>query len=115
VVEFPTDKAPSPDGFNGYFVKKAWHIIRQDIYRLCSEFYNHEADLKSINYSYITLVPKKENLECINDFRPIALLNTSLKILTKFLANRLQRKMQRVVHDNQYGFIKGKSIQDCLG
>jgi hypothetical protein len=115
VVEFPTDKAPGPNGFNGYFVKKAWHIIRQDIYRLCSEFYNHEADLKSMNYSYITLVPKKENLECINDFRSIALLNTSLKILTKLLANRLQRKMQRVVHDNQYGFIKGKSIQDCLG
>jgi hypothetical protein len=22
VVEFPTDKAPGPDGFNGYFVKK---------------------------------------------------------------------------------------------
>jgi hypothetical protein len=60
-------------------------------------------------------VPKKENPECINDFRSIALLNTSLKILTKLLANRLQRKMQRVVHDNQYGFIKGKSIQDCLG
>lgn len=98
-----------------FLVKKAWHVIREDLYQLCIDFHDHLADLKSINYSYITLVPKKENPENINDFRPISLLNTSMKIVTKLLANRLQRVMPNVVHDNQYGFIKGKSIQDCLG
>ena len=51
----------------------------------------------------------------MNDFRPISLLNTPLKIIAKLLANRLQRDVNNVVHSNQYGFIKGKSIQDCLG
>jgi hypothetical protein len=32
--------------------------------------------MKSINASYITLVPKKDNPKVINDFRPISLLNT---------------------------------------
>jgi hypothetical protein len=82
---------------------------------MCADFYDHLADLKSINYSYITLVPKKDNPETVNDFRPISLLNTSMKIITKLLANRLQKEIPRVVHANQYGFIKGKSIQDCLG
>lgn len=31
------------------------------------------------------------------------------------LANRLQPLAQQLVHANQYGFIKGKTIQDCLG
>lgn len=51
----------------------------------------------------------------VNDFRPISLLNTSPKIVAKLLANRLQGVALQVVHDNQYGFVKGKTIQDCLG
>lgn len=79
------------------------------------DFYYHQAELKSINYSYITLVPKRENPETVNDFRPISLLNSSMKIITKLLSNRLQKYAIQVVHENQYGFVKGKTIQDCLG
>jgi hypothetical protein len=50
----------------------------------------------------------------VGDYRPISLLNNSMKILTKLLANRLQSFMTRLVHKNQYGFIKGRTIQDCL-
>jgi retron-type reverse transcriptase len=35
-------------------------------------------------------------------------------MLTKLLANRLQLVILRAIHQNQYGFIKGRSIQDCL-
>jgi hypothetical protein len=89
--DLPTDKAPGPDGFNGYFFKKCWNMFRPNIYRLCTEFYEHIADLKSINYSYITLVPKKSNPEKVSDFRLISLLNSSMKFLTKILANRLRQ------------------------
>lgn len=115
ILDLPTDKAPGPDGFNSLFFKKAWPIIREDMHKLCKDFYFHKADIKSINYSYITLVPKKDNPENVNDFRPISLLNSSFKIISKLLANRLQGKALKIMHANQYGFIKGRTIQDCLG
>jgi hypothetical protein len=87
--DLPTDKAPGPDGFNGLFFKRCWPLIKYDIYRLCGDFYDNIADLKSINYSYITLVPKKPNPEKVTYFRPISLLNSTMKFLTKILANRL--------------------------
>lgn len=50
----------------------------------------------------------------MGDFRPISLLNTYVKLLTKILANRLQASIIPLIHKNQYGFIKSRTIQDCL-
>lgn len=41
-------------------------------------------------------------------------MNSSVKLFTKLLANRLQHFITRLVHKNQYGFIKSRTIQDCL-
>ncbi|KAG8099946.1 hypothetical protein GUJ93_ZPchr0013g37312 [Zizania palustris] len=41
-------------------------------------------------------------------------MNCNVKIITKNLANRLQEVITSLIHKNQYGFIKGRSIQDCL-
>jgi hypothetical protein len=114
VAALPTDKSPGPDGFNTNFLKKCWPIISQDFYDLCEQFYQGDVCLRSINGSFIVLIPKKENAQLVGDFRPISLLNNSMKIITKLLANRLQTVMTSLVHKNQYGFIKGRSIQDCL-
>jgi retron-type reverse transcriptase len=70
--------------------------------------------LQSINGSFITLIPKIDNPSRVGDFRPISLLNNSIKLLTKLLANILQKVILRYVHQNRYGFIKGRSIKDCL-
>ena len=53
-----------------FFLKKAWHIIREDIYALCFDFYNHNADLNSINSSFIILVLKKIILKISMTFDP---------------------------------------------
>ena len=114
VKEMPADKAPGPDGFNGQFLKSCWHIIKEDIYTLCNDFHEGKLDLESINMGHITLIPKTNSPEGINDYRPITLLNCCLKLITKLLADRLQKKILSLVHKNQYGFLKGRNIQDCL-
>jgi retron-type reverse transcriptase len=82
---------------------------------LIQDFYDEIVALESIKSSFITLIPKGDNPVSANDFRPISLLNSVLKIITKLLANRLQKVILKLVHSNQYGFLKKRSIQDCLG
>lgn len=106
------DKSPGPDGFSNEFL--GWPVIKQDFYNLCNDFYDGAVCLKSINSSYVTLVPKIDVARLVSDFRPISLLNSSVKLVTKLLANRLQPKITALVHKNQYDFIKIRTIQDCL-
>jgi hypothetical protein len=114
VASLPTDKAPGPDGFTGLFIKACWHIIKFDFYKLCQDFWDGKVNLQSINDAFITLIPKVNSPEGPSDYRPISLLNICLKLLTKLLANRLQEKILDLVHVNQYGFLKNRTIQDCV-
>jgi hypothetical protein len=87
VQNLPLGKSPGPDGFNTDF--KCWTVIAQDFYDLCDAFYENNLCIQSINDSYITLIPKIDNPFKVSDYRPISLLNSSIKVLTKLLANRL--------------------------
>jgi hypothetical protein len=111
----PSEKSPGPDGFNSEFMKRCWTTISADFYDICLAFYDHNINIQSINGSYITLIPKNSNPTRVNDYIPISLLNTSIKFINKALADRLQTVILKVIHQNQYGFIKSRTIQDCLG
>jgi hypothetical protein len=114
IKEMPSERAPGPDGFNMQFIKKCWHIIKPDFYQLHHDVFNEEVSLQAINSSFITLIPKVNNPATTNDYIPIALLNSVLKLLTKLLSRRLQAVILKLIHKNQYGFIKSRSIQGCL-
>nr|XP_045086367.1 uncharacterized protein LOC120967116 [Aegilops tauschii subsp. strangulata] len=90
VKHMPVDKALGPDGFNGLFFKRCWHIISQDFYELAQAFFQGTAHLENINDSYITLVPKKPSPEEVGDYIPISLTGMGLKFLSKMAANRFQ-------------------------
>ena len=46
----------------------------------------------------------------ISNYRPITLLNTDYKLLTKVLALQLMEEAQNIVHEDQAGFIPKRSI-----
>ncbi|KAA3478413.1 LINE-1 reverse transcriptase isogeny [Gossypium australe] len=105
-------KALGSDGFNLCFLRKCWEIVKNDLFGLMSEFFIIGKLEKSINSSFITLIPKVENPIDISDFRPICLVSSLYKIVSKVLSRRLREIVEEVVTDTQCAFIRGRQIYD---
>jgi hypothetical protein len=56
-------------------------------------------------------LPSDINTVHVKDFRPISLVHSFGKLITKILANRLASKLDEMVSPNQSAFIKGRFIQ----
>jgi hypothetical protein len=109
----PSDKAPGPDGFTGRFYKSCWNIIKVDL--LAALYIIHQGNVQrlgQLNSSYIILIPKKMDASLAGDFRPISLIHSVAKLVTKLLANRLGPRLHEFVESNQSSFIRGRSIHD---
>lgn len=59
IKEMLADRDPGPDRFTGGFQKNNWPIIKEDLYALCSQFFEDKLNLENINDGFITLIPGK--------------------------------------------------------
>lgn len=106
------DSSPGLDGFGPAFFKFFWSTISPSIFSLLQDFFELRSDLLPINQSHIVLLPKKVGVTKPEHYRPISLQNCPLKIISKALTNRLQPLIPFLVHPDQTGFLKGRSISE---
>lgn len=73
--QMATLTAPRPDGMSSIFYKSFWHIVGEDVTTVVLQALNSGILLKSINTTFISLIPKIKNPKKVSDFRPISLCN----------------------------------------
>ena len=78
------------------------------------EFYGHSKFVKSLNATFMILIPKKVGAKDLRDFRPISLVGSLYKWLAKVLANRLKKVVGKVVSKAQGAFVEGRQILDAM-
>ena len=111
--EMDGDKALGPDGFTSTFWQDSWYFVKEEIMDMFHEFFVTGTFTKSINTTFLVLIPKKEGVEDLKDFRPISLLGSLYKILAKVLANRLKKVVAKVASDTQNAFVEGRQITNA--
>jgi hypothetical protein len=68
VMNMNGDKAPGSDGFSLAFFQFCWSVLKGDIMQVFHHFHTHETFTKSINSTFIALIPKKPGAVEIKDF-----------------------------------------------
>jgi hypothetical protein len=89
VKYLPMDKAPGPNGFTGRFYVTCWGCIRGDVLAAPAIQNGHMNKFRLLNTANITLLPKRLDATEVTDFRPISLIHSVAKLVTKIMANRM--------------------------
>ncbi|RVW41716.1 Transposon TX1 uncharacterized 149 kDa protein [Vitis vinifera] len=78
------------------------------------QFHESGSFVRSLNATFLVLIPKKGEAEDLKDFRPISLVGGLYKWLTKVLANRLKVVLAKVISTSQNAFVEGWQIMDAV-
>lgn len=112
VFSMKPDKAPGPDGMNPMFFQHFWPTLGDDVTQFINQCLETNTFPSGFGDANIVLIPKKQCAEGVADLRPIALCNTSYKIMAKILANRMKDLLQNIISDTQCAFVPDRLITD---
>ena len=113
VVSMENDKSPGLDGLTTNFYKHFWPLIADSVIEVDNYYAFRVGHLTvSQRRGIISLLFKKGDRTLLKNWRRIILLTTNHKILSKALANRLQKVLPSLVHTDQTASILGRTIND---
>lgn len=112
VKESDGNKSPGPDGFNFAFFKEFWYLLKHEIRIMFDQFHANEVLPKSFLSYFVALIPKVQVPLSLKEYRPISLLGSLYKFLSKVLAARLSKVMNSIIFGSQSAFLKGRHLVD---
>ena len=115
VFDLPMEKAPGPDGFISLFFRRCWDTISGDLLAAMTQLAEQgDGGARLLNSANIVLIPKKSDAERVNDFRPISIIHSVSKIMSKMMASRIAPLLPDLVSATQSAFIKKRCIHDSF-
>ena len=97
--------SPGSDGITSNFYK----VFKREMAPILKKVFNNVVNTNRLpdnqQIAILKLLPKTENPKTVDEFRPISLLNTDLKILSHILANRLIKNLEDVIGQHQHAYL----------
>lgn len=110
IKRMKTTSSPGIDGLTAGFYQVAPDVFGQCLALVFNDRLKRGKLLASQRKSAVVLLHKKGSRADPGNYRPIALIPVDVKILSKALAYRLQSAIPKLVHTDQKGFVRGRSI-----
>ena len=105
------NKTPGWDGIPYDFYKTFWGIMEDDFYELQNYILNIDKSLSNTQQrALINLLYKDGDKKDISNWRPISLLCSDYKVISKAIANKMKKILSSVVHADQTCSVPGRSI-----
>ena len=105
------EKSPGYDGFTAEFFKFFWPDMGHYILNSLNDGYRKGNLSVTQRQGVSTCIPKpNKSRHLLKNWRPISLLNVIYKIAASVIANRIKTVLDKVVHEDQKGFISRRFI-----
>ena len=110
------NKSPGEDGFPPEFYKEFKYLLIPLLMHVINLATKTQTLPDSFSTALITVMHKKnKNPKKCSSYKPISLLNTDFKIISKSLTNRLNRFLPKLINMDQTGFMNKCLATDNLG
>nr|GFB93343.1 RNA-directed DNA polymerase, eukaryota [Tanacetum cinerariifolium] len=77
------NKSPGPDGYSFEFFRKYWNLVGSDLCDAVEHFFETGSFPNGYNSSFVALISKITDAKFVKDFRPISLIGSVYKVVTK--------------------------------
>ena len=115
IRESSINKNPGSDGFPIEFYVTFWKDVKDDLMSCFNECFAKGKLSITQRQGIISLIPKSnKNPLLLSNWRPLSLVNSDYKILTKCLAGRIKPLLADLINPDQCGFIPGRHIGDNI-
>jgi hypothetical protein len=106
--------SPGIDLISNRFIKTFWYIFRKPLLDYANCCYEKGILTENFRCAKIQLIPKKGDTSLLKNQRPISLLNCFYKLISRVIAFRLKKVMDKITHVAQKGFSSTKYCQEVL-
>ena len=110
IKSMPGHKAPGPDGFTAAFYQIAPASFAKILLKVFQYQLGRGQLLPKQRKSCAVLLHKKGPRSVPGNYRPIALVQVDVKILSRVLTSRLRSVLNVLIDPDQTGFVRGRSI-----
>ena len=113
--EFAKTKTPGTDGLTTEFLKYFWPELKALIVgRFNYAFASGSLSISQRRGKISVISKKNKDNTILENLRPISLLHVDYKIVTKVLANHLEKVLPKIINPDQTGYVKGRYIGENI-
>lgn len=112
LIKLRNRKSTGLDGINNELLKYGGESMRNELYSLLNKILRDRKVPKEWKTAILVPIFKKGDKKEPNNYRGINLLNTSLKLTTKIITEKLSSLTEH--QEEQQGFRKGRSCTDAI-
>jgi hypothetical protein len=108
------NRAPGRDGLGLEFYKVTCKVIKYDLCTILNEMFFDGTLTTQQKQGIIMCIPKQTKMTTPEDRRPITLLNTGYKLVTRMIAQRLKPILEKNLSKTQFCGDLGNNILDAV-
>lgn len=114
IKSLKNNRSAGEDAVQAEMLKYGGEIVETMVYELIEEIWEKEEMPRSWRDAIICPIHKKGDQTNCNNYRGIALLNVTYKVLATCIKNRLNQYADKILGEYQSGFRRGRSVTDQI-
>ena len=116
IFSLNNNNSPGIDNITAEILKASYEFISPFLLPLYNRIFNSSEYPRSWGEGIIAPIFKEGDVNEASNYRGITLISVLAKVYSELLLNRLTSWTEKYekIADNQFGFQKGKSVQDCI-